>query len=384
MAREFRIPEKVFTGENSLELASQQIAQMGKRALIVSGKVMTKLGNVAKLEAVLDKVDVEHILYNDILGEPTDVMIEAGAKAYLKGGCDFLIALGGGSPLDSMKAIGILVAGEKKLTDYMGQMVDLPIPKMVAIPTTAGTGSEATQFTIITDSEKSVKMLLKGPCLLPDMAIVDSQFTVSASPEITANTGLDAFCHCTESYTSRKSQPIADTYALSAVRRLYHNLPLAFDNGENLEAREQLALGALEAGFSFNNSSVTVIHGMSRPIGAMYHIPHGLSNAMLLKVCYRNVLEGAYERFADLGRAIGVAEPEEENKIAAEKFLEATEKLVEDLKIPTLAEYGIDRDDFFANIDKMTHDAMESGSPQNTRKELKEEDIKEMYRQLWD
>ena len=254
---------------------------------------------------------------------------------------------------------------------------------MVAIPTTAGTGSEATQFTIINDTGNNVKMLLKGPCLIPQLAIIDPQFTMTAPPKVTAATGLDALCHAMEAYTSRKAQTLADTFAVSAVKRIFKYLPIAFHDGANEEARIQMSVAALEAGISFTNASVTIIHGMSRPIGALFHIAHGLSNAMLMKECLTFALEGAYDRFGDLGRAIGVASDADSDKAASEKFLDAAIALTEELETPTLAQYGIDRDAFFKVIDKMAHDAMESGSPQNTRKNVTEEDVKAVYRKLW-
>jgi alcohol dehydrogenase class IV len=254
---------------------------------------------------------------------------------------------------------------------------------MVAIPTTAGTGSEATQFTIITDTRKDIKMLLKGKVLMPSLAVIDPQFTMTAPPKITAATGLDALCHAVEAYTSNKAQTLSDTFAVSAVKRIFKYLPVAYQDGKNEEARVQMSVAALEAGIAFNNSSVTLIHGMSRPIGALFHVAHGLSNAMLIKVCLGFALEGAYDRFADLGRAVGVAAVEDDDKTAAEKFLAGVIAIVEELNTPTLEECGIDRETFFGVIDKMAHDAMESGSPQNTRKAVTQEDVVQMYKDLW-
>ena len=158
---------------------------------------------------------------------------------------------------------------------------------------------------------------------------------------------------------------------------------VAFKDGKNEEARIQMSVAALEAGIAFNNASVTIIHGMSRPIGALFHVAHGLSNAMLMKECLGFALEGAYDRFADLGRAIGVADATDEDKAAAEKFLSAIEGIVKELETPTLAEFGIDKDEFFKVIDKMAYDAMDSGSPQNTMREVSEEQVKQIYRNLW-
>lgn len=383
MAREFIVPGQIITGSGALTMAEETLKGLGKKALIVTDKVMIQLGNCAKVETALKNQGIDYAIYSEIVGEPTDTMIENGLKVYKENGCDFLVALGGGSPIDSMKAIGSLVVNGGNISDYMGKVIDVEMPPLVAIPTTAGTGSEATQFTIITDTKKDIKMLLKGKVLMPKLAIIDPQFTMTAPPKITAATGLDALCHAVEAYTSRKAQTLSDSFAMSAVKRIFKSLPVAFKDGKNEEARIQMSVAALEAGIAFNNASVTIIHGMSRPIGALFHVAHGLSNAMLMKECLGFALEGAYDRFAYLGRAIGVADATDEDKAAAEKFLSAIEGIVKELETPTLAEFGIDKEEFFKVIDKMAYDAMDSGSPQNTMREVSEEQVKQIYRNLW-
>lgn len=383
MAREFIVPGKIISGSGALEAAESALKAFGKKALIVTDKVMIDLGNCAKVEVALKNEGIDYVIYSDITGEPTDVMIDGGVKVYKENGCDFIVALGGGSPIDSMKAIASLIENGGSISDYMGKVIDVPVPPMVAIPTTAGTGSEATQFTIITDTKKDIKMLLKGAVLMPTLAIIDPQFTMTAPPKITAATGLDALCHAVEAYTSRKAQTLSDTFAVSAVKRIFKFLPVAFKDGKNEEARVEMSVAALEAGIAFNNASVTVIHGMSRPIGALFHVAHGLSNAMLMKECLKFALPGAYDRFADLGRAIGAAKAEDSDEAAAEKFLKEIENITKVLETPTLEEYGIDREKFFSVIDKMSFDAMASGSPQNTKRDVSEEDVKQIYRNLW-
>lgn len=383
MAREFIVPGQIITGSGALDMAEAALKGLGRKALIVTDKVMILLGNCAKVEAALKNQNIGYSIYSEIIGEPTDTMIENGLDMYRKEGCDFLVALGGGSPIDSMKAIAALAANGGSISDYMGKVIDGDMPPMAAIPTTAGTGSEATQFTIITDTGKNVKMLLKGRVLMPDLAVIDPQFTMTAPPKITAATGLDALCHAVEAYTSRKSQTLSDTFAMSAVKRIFKYLPAAFRDGRNEEARVEMSVAALEAGIAFNNASVTIIHGMSRPIGALFHVAHGLSNAMLLKECLSFALEGTYVRFAELGRAVGAASDADSDRAASEKFLAAVEHITEELETPTLAEYGIDREGFFAAIDKMAFDAMDSGSPQNTMREVTSEDVKQIYRNLW-
>ena len=383
MAREFIVPGQIITGAGALDMAESALRQLGKKAMIVTDQVMIELGNCAKVEAALKNQGIAYTIYSEITGEPTDTMSENGLKQYREEGCDFLVALGGGSPIDSMKAIGSLVKNGGNISDYMGKIIDVEMPPMAAIPTTAGTGSEATQFTIITDTKKDIKMLLKGKVLMPALAVSDPQFTMTAPPRITAATGLDALCHAVEAYTSNKSQTLSDTFALSAVKRIFRYLPRAFRDGKDEEARTEMAVAALEAGIAFNNASVTLIHGMSRPIGAMFHVAHGLSNAMLMKECLGFALNGAYDRFGELGRSIGAASAKDTDKDASEKFLAAVAELTEELETPTLEQYGIEKDAFFQVIGKMAHDAMESGSPQNTRRTVTQADVEQMYRNLY-
>lgn len=383
MASKFIMPKQIISGENALQQSKEVIRTLGTKALVVSGKVMNRIGNVRIVTNLLDEIGIGWTVYDDITGEPDDVMIDGGVEAYKANGCDFLIAIGGGSPMDSMKAIGALITNPGKIADYMGKEITNPLPPMVAIPTTAGTGSEATQFTIITDTKTSIKMLLKGTVLIPDVAIVDASFTVSSPKSVTNATGLDALTHAVEGYTSKKASPLTDVYAVDAVKRIFQYLPRAYENGEDMEAREEMILVALEAGVVINNSSVTLVHGMSRPIGANFHVPHGLSNAMLLKVCLTFALDGTYERFADLGRAIGAATEEDNDETAAKAFLDAIIQLCETLEVPTLAEYGVDKEAFCEVMDKMADDAIASGSPGNTRKTTTKADVIKMYKELW-
>lgn len=383
MASKFIMPKQVISGADALGQSKEVIRTLGTKALVVSGKVMNRIGNVRIVTDLLDEIGIGWAVYDDITGEPDDVMIDGGVEAYKANGCDFLIAIGGGSPMDSMKAIGALITNPGKIADYMGKEITNPLPPMVAIPTTAGTGSEATQFTIITDTKTSIKMLLKGTVLIPDVAIVDASFTVSSPKSVTNATGLDALTHAVEGYTSKKASPLTDVFAMDAVKRIFKYLPRAYVDGEDMEAREEMILAALEAGVVINNSSVTLVHGMSRPIGANFHVPHGLSNAMLLKVCLTFALDGTYERFADLGRAIGAATEKENDETAAKAFLTAIIELCETLEVPTLAEYGVDKEAFFEVMDKMAEDAIASGSPGNTRKMTTKEDVLRMYKELW-
>ncbi len=379
----YAIPNHIFTGKNALEEAIPYIGDCGKKALIVTGKHVGKSPMYERLTRMLDRESIGHETFDGITGEPTDKMIEEGLKIYQSKGCEFVIGIGGGSPLDSAKAIAAMAVNTGKIADYMGKEITGDIPPVVAIPTTAGTGSEATKFTIITDQKKDIKMLLKGDCLVPRIAVVDPDFSMDMPKSVSAATGLDAFTHAVEAYTSKKAFDMTDTLALSAVKRILKYLPRVYQNGYDGKAREEMAIAALEAGICINNSSVTIVHGMSRPIGALFHVPHGLSNAMLLKECIGFALDGAYDRFADLARACGAAGAEDDDMAAAGKFLAAIENLCKVCEVPTLAEYGVKKEEFMNVLEKMAEDAIASGSPGNTRKTVTKEDCIGIYKKVY-
>lgn len=377
------MPRYIYTGENALEQAAETLKKSGRKTLVVSGTVTSKQECFAECVKLLNGLGIETAEFTEISGEPTDITANAGLAAYNENGCDSLLAIGGGSALDTMKAIAALSVRVGRIADCVGKPVTEELPFMTAVPTTAGTGSEATRFTVITDTETGVKMLIGGASLIPDCAIVDPIYTLTAPKGITAATGLDALTHAIESYTSRKAQPLTDAMALSAVKRIFANLPAAYRDGENIRARSEMSIAALEAGISINNASVTLVHGMSRPIGALFHVPHGISNAMLLEKCLGFALDGAYARFAELAKAIGAADSSVDDKEAAERLIVKIRELCGICEIPTLAEYGIKRREYCAAIGKMSADAIASGSPANTAKPVTFENIESIYRALY-
>lgn len=379
----FVIPNHTVVGTNVLGEAAPLLKKMGNKAFIVTGRHVAVSDMMKQLTALLDENGIGCVIFDGITGEPTDTMIENGVEMLKSSGCDFIIGIGGGSPLDSAKAIAAMAVNEGSIADYNGKEITGEILPLAAIPTTAGTGSEATKFTVITDSEKGIKMLLKGDVLVPKLAIVDSSFTVGAPKSVTSATGLDALTHAVEAYTSRKAFSMTDTLAVSAVKRIMKYLPTAYKEPDNSLAREQMSIAALEAGICINNSSVTIVHGMSRPIGALFHVPHGMSNAMLLKECLSFAVSGAYEKFANLGRETGVASDSDSDETAAEKFIDSLQNICDVCEIPTLEQYGIDRDEYYSKISKMATDAVASGSPANTVKKVTVDDCIEIYKKLY-
>lgn len=384
MANLLSIPQYIIAGQGALDLSTEHLSRLGKKALIVTDDMMVKLGNVKKLTDVLEANGISYDVYSGINGEPTHSMIDEGVEIYKNGAFDFLIGIGGGSPMDSMKAIGAVSTNGGSIRDYMGKKLIHPLPPTCAIPTTAGTGSEATKVSIITNTDTGVKMLLSDPKLMATIAIIDPVFTLTAPPAVTAATGVDALTHAVEAYTSRKAFSLSDIYALSAVERIFGNIKEAYTNGSNIKAREEMAIAALEGGIAFSNASVTIVHGMSRPIGALFHVAHGLSNAMLLNVCLDFLKEGAVERLCHLAEVVGVFRSGMTPEEGADAFVAAVKELIHALNISTLEEYGIDKEEFFKQIPKMAEDALISGSPQNTRRTPSKDVIMDLYKKLWE
>jgi len=378
----FKIASNVYTGESALDDASEIIRSFGDKALIVTGKHVGKSPMMEELKRFLVKNDISYTVYDGITSEPTVPMLDEGAEIYRKEGCSFVIGLGGGSPLDSAKGIAAMAEKEGKISDFAGKEITGSHPPVVCIPTTAGTGSETTQFIAISDPVTDVKMLLRGISMIPEVAILNPAYTVDMTKSITSSTGLDALTHAVEAYTSKKATPLTDPYAAAAVKAILEYLPKAYNEGYDIENREKMMVAAFEAGVCISNSSVTLVHGMSRPIGALFHVPHGLSNAMLLNVCLTFAAEGAPERFGELAKAVGAAAESDNDVTASKKLLEKINEVVKICEVPTLWEYGVDHDKFEAAIDKMSEDAVASGSPGNTRRPVSVDDCKMLYRKL--
>ncbi|NLI20537.1 MAG: iron-containing alcohol dehydrogenase [Clostridiales bacterium] len=379
----FLTPKRTVFGEGALEASEASFRALGQKALIVTGQVVRKGEAFARLTGLLARIGVAYEVFSDIPGEPDDAMVDAGAAVYRAAGCDHLIGLGGGSPLDCAKAIAVGLVLPGSVCAYAGRDIQADVPPMALIPTTAGTGSEATKFTVITDHVGGAKLLLKGDALLPALAVVDYTFTLSAPPSLTAATGMDALTHAVEAYTSRRANPLTDPYAVDATRRILACLPGAYRNGNALRERESMAIAAYEAGLSICNASVTLVHGMSRPIGAKFHVPHGLSNAMLLAPCLTFAAKGAPQRFARLAREVGCAGAGDSDTHAALALIDRLAELTAELDIPTLAAYGVPEGEFRALIPQMAKEALASGSPGNTLCEVTEADIVSLYHGLY-
>ena len=377
----FRSPMTIIYGRDSFVSIGKETAKRGKKALIISDPVMDSLGFVSQCRNYLREEGVENVVYLGVKSEPTDVYVSEGLELLQQENCDVIISLGGGSCIDTAKAIAVVASNEGYIGDYMGMQKiaeKAPIPHL-AIPTTAGTGSEVTDVTVITNTTTDVKMMIKQPSFLPAVAVVDPLLTISSPKSVTASTGIDALSHAIEAYISRRAHPMTDVIALSAMELIVRNIETAYHNGENVEAREAMSLGAMQAGLAFSNASVCLVHGMSRPIGALFNVPHGLSNAMLLPAVLEFSKEACISRLADLGRIFDERAKDLSDDESAEVAITSVKNLCSELKITNLKDWGIDSKEFEKAIDKMATDALASGSPQNNPKVPTKDEIKELY-----
>ena len=385
MSHSINLPRIMQIGKNARSYLPEILNSLGaKRPLIITDKMMVSLGYIDQIQNLLKAENIESDYFDETIPEPTSASIEAGVNHVKTHQYDAIIAVGGGSPIDSAKAISILSKFGGEIGDYKfpRQVNEIGLP-IIAIPTTAGTGSECTRFTIITDDKTSEKMLCAGLGFLPVAAIIDYELTMSLPARTTADTGIDALTHAIEAYVSKKASPYSDAQAIAAMKLIGPNLQIAYHEPGNESAREKMMLGSTFAGIAFSNASVALVHGMSRPIGAFFHVPHGLSNAMLLPMITEFSIQAAPERYADCAKAMGVAHIDDSNEVANQKLVQALAEINKDLKVPTLAEFGVDRKYFDEVVQIMAEQALASGSPSNNPITPTIAEMILLYKQLW-
>lgn len=385
MTNQVILPRIMQLGAGASDAIPNVLSSLGcSRPLLITDKMMVQLGYAARIQETLAASGLKADIFADTVPEPTVGSIGAGVDMARSGDYDSIIALGGGSPIDSAKAIGILakLGGEMRDYKFPRNVTETGLP-IIAVPTTAGTGSEVTRFTIITDEQNDEKMLCVGIGFMPVAALVDYSLTLSLPPRVTADTGLDALTHAIEAYVSQKANLYSDSQALAAMRLIGPNLRRAYHDGSDKAAREAMMLGSTLAGVAFSSASVALVHGMSRPIGAFFHVPHGLSNAMLLPSVTAFSIPAAAERYADCARAMGVATGQDNAEQANAKLLAELQALNDELQVPTPAQFGIDRERFFQLMPTMAQQALASGSPGNNPRVPTTEQMIELYRSLW-
>ncbi|NQW11873.1 MAG: iron-containing alcohol dehydrogenase [Alphaproteobacteria bacterium] len=378
-------PRIMLIGGGSIGRIGEVLDKLAVRhPLIVTDPFMVSSGMISALIEPLTAAGVEHAVFSDTVPDPTTTVIEAGAALMASGSYDGLIGFGGGSPMDTAKAINILAAHGGRMRDYkVPNGVDTAAVPLVCVPTTAGTGSEVTRGTVITDVETDEKMLIMCLGAQAQAAIVDFELTMKKPFRLTADTGIDSFTHALEAFVSQKRNLFSDSMATAAMKRIGDWLERACSHPDDRAAREQMMLGATQAGIAFSNASVALVHGMSRPIGAHFHVPHGLSNAMLLPTVTKFSLEAALDRYAEAGRLIGAAGTGDDDPAAAAKLLDWLYAINERLEVPTPAGFGIGESAWFGLVDTMATQCIASGSHANNPRIPEKDQIVELYHQVW-
>jgi alcohol dehydrogenase class IV len=378
-------PRMLQVGGGSVRQIADVLGKFGlSRPLVVTDPFMMSSRHVNNCLDPLAAAGIAVTVFSDTVADPTDTVIETGVAQLRNGAFDCLIGFGGGSPIDTAKAMAILAAGGGKMRDYKVPVAaDKGALPVIAIPTTAGTGSECTRFTVITDTERDEKMLIAGLGALPLAAIVDYELTYSVPARTTADTGVDSLTHALEAFVSKRANPFSDALAVSAMTLIGRHIRAAYAEPRNAAAREGMMLGATQAGLAFSNASVALVHGMSRPIGAHFHVPHGLSNAMLLPAITRFSVSGAEARYAEASRRIGFANEGDSDAAAAAKLVAGLEALNKQLSVPSPAEYGIDAAAWNARMDLMAEQALASGSPGNNPRVPDKSEIVALYQEVW-
>ena len=387
----FVAPEQVVVGRGAVDEVGDRLGGRGSTALIVAtGGVFDRYGG--RLRDSLDATGIDAAVYDEVRPDPTVENVEEALEAYRAGGCDCLVALGGGSPIDTAKAVGVLAANGGEIREYAVDRagyegVPTSVPPLAAVPTTAGTGSEATRSIVITDASTATKFLVVSTEVLPTVAVEDPELVATLPPSHTAFTGVDALTHAIEAYVSVHAWSMSDSLARAAIDRVGTALPASWANGDDLDAREAMLVGQLQAGQAFTNASVALVHGMARPFGAQLHLPHGLANGVLLPYVMEFSRPGAEERYADVARLLGAAADDATDREAAKAAAGAVRELCRDVSLyDYLAEFGEvpDRAAYVDAVGEMADDAIASGSPDNNPRKSTAAEIEELYVDVYD
>jgi alcohol dehydrogenase class IV len=382
----FHAPQTIHVGPGCRHSIAPAIQQMGgRRVLLVTDEYLVRSGVVAPFLAQFRDSGLETAVFDAVQADPTDINVGAGVEAYRAHQADILVAIGGGSPIDTAKVIAISSANPGSLEQFQGyHRVAKAGPPVVVVPTTAGTGSEATKVAVITDTSRHVKMMMLDAHLMPRAAFVDFELSMSMPRSLTAHVGVDTLTHGIEAWVSRKANAMTDPLALSCVQLCAKHLRKAWQDPDNRTAREGMALAALHGGMAFTNSGLGLVHGMSRPLGAKFHLAHGLSNAMLLPAVTKFSLQGDIARYAVVARMLGTAEASEPDQSAAASLADGLQSLNRDLEVPTLAQNLSGKEaEFLAAVPRMAIDAIDSGSPGNNPVVPNAAEIESLYQQVW-
>ncbi len=377
----FRSPVKIIYGMDSTTVIGREALSYGKKAMLVTGKKSSKkTGALYKVLDSLKENNIETILFDEVESDPSVKTVRKGTEKAKKQCIDFIVALGGGSALDTAKGISVMCTNSGDITDYEKsdfKNAGLPI---IAVPTTAGTGSEISKFAVITDTEKKIKMLIGGEAIIPKIAILDPELTIMMPKSVTAATGMDALTHAIEAYISKASQPMTDIYALKAIELISKNLPKVVLDGENLEARENMLIAQMYAGFAFSNASVALVHAMARPLGAYFDVAHGLANALLLPKVMEFNRPACKQKLKQVAKTMGEKVHGVSDNEGSLRAIKSISNLFSETGLPkSLKEVGVLKE----SIKDMAKDAIVSGSVLFNPRKPSLEEIIDIYEKVY-
>lgn len=344
----FRTTPRIVMGPGAIGQIAQEVRGLNAgKILFVTDKGIIEAGLLERAQEVLENFDIKYAVFDKVEPDPRYEITAACADMIRSERADLVIGFGGGSPIDIAKASAIMTTNEGPIAKYFGvDLVPKPGLPTLIVPTTAGTGSEVTPIVILSDEEEKLKKGIVSPYLFPAVALLDPELTLGLPANITASTGIDAIIHAIEAYTSVNATGMSDIFSLRAMELIYDNIRTAYANGSNLEARSAMLEGSLLAGIAFANAGVTAVHAFAYPIGAEFHIPHGIANALMLSHVMRFNLLGNVSKFADIAETFGIPTEGLDELSLAELSIEAIERLAEDLRVPRhLAEFGITEKD---------------------------------------
>ncbi|MBN3555501.1 iron-containing alcohol dehydrogenase [Fictibacillus nanhaiensis] len=370
----FNLPTIIRAGNGEFQKLGVYVKEYveGKRILIVTDPGIEQTGFVKQAIQMLEKQGFEVQTFNNVHPNPRDLDCTEGGEAARNFHADAIVALGGGSVIDSAKAIAILQCLGGNPQDYAGRdQVPTKVTPIIVIPTTAGTGAEVTRSAVITDTKKKVKFTIKDVHIAPLLAIVDPELTYGLPSHLTASTGMDALVHALEAYTCKLSNPISDGLAIQALKHIYPNLRTAVTNGNDREARYHLMIGSTLAGMAFSHADVASVHCMAEAIGGWYDTPHGIANSMFLPYIVEFNADAELEKHATIARTIGIASSNDSDQDAAVRLVSDMKQLAKDLSIPTFSSLPeVNENDFIY----LAESAFLNGStPSNARAITKEE-----------
>jgi len=378
--RKFVVPEFV-VGQGAIDLAGRYVSNYGgEKVLIVTDEGIIKADWLEKLQESLDLNNIQYTVFQNLTPNPKDYEIMEGVREFFSKKCGILVALGGGSPIDCAKGIGIVVSNGVHINSYEGvDAIKLPMPPLICIPTTAGTAADISQFAIINNTEEKRKIAIISKAVVPDVALIDVDLTTTMDFGLTTATGIDALVHAIEAYVSNASSPITDLNALEAIKLINLNLPKLVDNLDNYEARSGMVLGSLLAGKAFSNASLGLVHAMAHSLGGLKDTPHGESNATLLEYVIDYNFDACEARYSEIAGAMGINITDCSNEKVKVLLLDRIRSLRDLCKIPRdLTHLRITSDEIRQLSINTSNDACLATNP----KHISIKEIEELYARI--